>query len=158
MKADIKNIQFFEGTPDRSDLESWRSSGEHCVVILDDLMAKCSASQDISELFTTFSHHMDISVIFIVQNLFSAGKQFRTISLNAHYFVLFKNKRDELQVQTFARQICPGNVKYFMSAYKLATSPIHGSLLVDLSPNADPQYMLRSRILPGETTIVYAPA
>lgn len=92
MKQDVANIQFFEDLPSRTDLETWSAKDEHCVLILDDLMSKCSASQEICDLFTTFSHHMNISVFFIVQHIFSAGKAFRTISLNAHFFMIFKNK------------------------------------------------------------------
>jgi hypothetical protein len=39
-------------------------------------------------------HHRNISVMYIVQNLFHRGKHHRTIGLNAHYMVVFKNPRD----------------------------------------------------------------
>ena len=100
---------------------------------------------------------MNFTVFFLVQNLFSGGKQFRTISLNAHQFIIFKNQRDELQVKTFARQVFPDNTKFFMSAYKKATDANFGYLFVDLSPHSDSLYRLRTKILPGETTIVYRP-
>jgi hypothetical protein len=48
-----------------------------------------------ASLFTKKSHHRNISVMYIEQNLFHKGKNHRTISLNAHYMVLFKNPRDE---------------------------------------------------------------
>lgn len=161
LKRDVDNIQFFEGLPAKEDLEMWSNGKDHSVLVLDDLMAKCSSSQDICDLFTVFSHHMNFTVFFLVQNLFSGGKQFRTISLNSHQFILFKNQRDELQIKIFAKQVFPDEMKYFMSAYKKATSTKFGYLYVNLSPSLSGEeealYRLRTRILPGETTIVYLP-
>lgn len=160
MKVDVCNLTFFEGLPSREDLETWSMKGEHSLLVLDDLMAKCSSSQDICDLFTIFSHHMNFSVFFLVQNLFSGGKQFRTISLNAHQFILFKNQRDELQIKNFSRQVFPDDTKFFMSAYNKATSSKFGYLFLDLSPSntyEETLYRVRTRILPGETTIVYRP-
>lgn len=160
MKKDVNHLQFFEGLPTKEDLERWSSVSEHSVLVLDDLMAKCSISQDICDLFTIFSHHMNFTVFFLVQNLFSNGKQFRTISLNAHQFILFKSPRSFLQIKTFATQCFPQQTKYFMDAYKRATASKFGYLFVDLSPSLSSEetlYCLRTKILPGETTIVYLP-
>lgn len=42
-----------------------------------------------------------------------------------------------------------------MDAYKKATGPYFGYMLVDIYPTANPEYRLRSHILPGQDTIVY---
>ena len=52
--------------------------------ILDDLMRE-SSSDVILDLFTKGSHHKNISVIFITQNVFHKGKVLRDISLNRKY-------------------------------------------------------------------------
>ena len=41
------------------------------------------------------SHHRNISVILITQNLFHQANYCRTISLNAKYIVLLKNARNK---------------------------------------------------------------
>jgi hypothetical protein len=51
-----------------------------------------------ASLFTEKSHHRNIIVMYIVQNLFHRGKHHRVISLNAHYMVLFRNPRDVSQI------------------------------------------------------------
>ena len=84
MKEEVENLQFFRGIPTREDLERFYKPGQHSVLIIDDLMSQCAVSQDICDLFTIFSHHMNFTVFFLVQNLFAQGKLFRTISLNAH--------------------------------------------------------------------------
>lgn len=160
MQKDVENLRFFEGLPTKEDLDRWSCAGGHSVLILDDLMAKCSVSQDICDLFTIFSHHMNFTVFFLVQNLFLNGKQFRTISLNSHQFILFNNQRDLLQIKIFAKQCFPEQTKYFMDAYKRATFSKFGYLFVDLSPSLSGEetlYRLRTNILPGEKTIVYLP-
>ena len=60
-------------------------------IILDDLMDE--TDQRVASLFTKKSHHRNISVMYIVQNLFHRGKHHRTISLNAHYMVQKPKRR-----------------------------------------------------------------
>ena len=59
------------------------------------LPTDASKDKRIVNLFTRDSHHHNLSVIYIVQNLFHQGKGSRSISLNSYYLVLFKNPRDK---------------------------------------------------------------
>ena len=72
------------------------------LLILDELILE-SSSDVILDLFTDGSHHKNISVIFVTQNVFHKGKVERDISLNTKYLVLFKNPRDRAQIQHLAR-------------------------------------------------------
>ena len=92
MRKSIDNVRFIEGFP--SDMDTLIDPGVRNLVVIDDLMTELSGDTRVTNLFTKGSHHRNMSVIFIVQNLFLASKQFRTISLNAHYMILFKNPRD----------------------------------------------------------------
>lgn len=78
-----------------------------------------------------------------------------TVSLNAHYIILFKNSRDEQQVKNLGRQIFPNQLKYFMDAYKKATSVLYSYLCVTLYPGRAEKYRLSSKIFPEEETIIY---
>ena len=82
------------------------ANGEPCLVILDDLLTDVYSNQ-VCELFTRVSHHRNISVILIIQNLFHQGRFCRDISLNAHYIVALKNVRDKKQVMYLASQVYP---------------------------------------------------
>lgn len=55
----------------------------------DDMMGG-RAIESIVDWFTRKVHHRNTSVIYITQNVFDRAAQHRTISLNAHYLVLFK--------------------------------------------------------------------
>ena len=78
------------------------------LIVLDDQMIDASKDKRIENLFTRGSHHRNLSVIYIVQNLFYQEKDSRSITLNSHYLILFKNPRDKLQIVTLAKQMCPG--------------------------------------------------
>ena len=54
---------------------------EPVLMILDDLMRETNAS--IVDIFTKGSHHRQISVFYITQNLFHQGRGQRDISLKA---------------------------------------------------------------------------
>ena len=65
-------------------------------------------------------HHSNMSVIYVVQNLFNRAKNYRTMSLNSNCIVLFKNPRDKAQV-FLARQVFPHKPKILQQAYNDAT-------------------------------------
>jgi hypothetical protein len=75
------------------------------LLILDNLMQEAGEDKTVSDLFTKGSHHKDLSVVMLVQNTFHQGKFMRTISLNAHYMVLFKNPRDAGQIRHLSAQL-----------------------------------------------------
>ena len=124
---------------------------------LDDLMQECGKDPQITKLFTQGSHHRNLSVIYIVQNLFHQSKESRTISLNCHYIVLFKNPRDRSQIVHLAKQMYPGQTKFMVEAYADATSLPHSYLFIDLKPHCPEEHRLRSCIFPGETSYAYVP-
>ena len=81
----------------------------------DDQIIDTSKDKRIVNLFTRGSHHRNLSVIYVVQNLFHQGKGSRSRSLNSHYLVLFKNPRDKLQILTLAKQMYPGQTDFFLN-------------------------------------------
>ena len=93
----------------------------------------------IAKLFTKKSHHGNLSVIYIVQNLFHQSKDHRTISLNTSYIVLTKNVRDASQVIYLAKQIYPNSVKYFQQA----TAETFSYLFINLTPTCPDETRLR---------------
>ena len=144
-------IVFIEGLPDVSewDIKTPR------LCILDDLMSETNES--VTKLFTKGSHHRNISVIQIVQNLFGKNKEHRTISLNSHYLVVFKNPRDKSQIMHLGKQMFPGQTHYVTEAYKSATEKPHGYLLFDLTQDTPDNLRLRTNIFPGELHTVFIP-
>ena len=87
------------------------------ILVLDDLMGEAVKDQNIVNMFTVGSHHKNISVLFLMQNIFQKGSHSRTISINSQYMVLFKNARDQTQIRTLAMQIFPTDWKNFLKYY-----------------------------------------
>ena len=149
------HVQFIKGLPD--DFDSFLTGSGPGLVVFDDLMTRAHSDQRMTKLFSVGSHHRNLSVIFIVHNLFHQGKEMRNLSLNSHYIILFKNPRDKLQISTLARQMYPGNVKFITEAYSDATKQAYGYLLFDLKPETEERLRIRTGILPKDTPFVYIP-
>jgi hypothetical protein len=130
---DYHGVIFNEGLPDISQFDGSCMT----LLVLDDLMVECCKNDDVLSIFTKYSHHRQISVMFLSQNLFYRSKQNRTISLNTQYLVLMKNPRDASQLATLARQMYPGRSKYLLEAFKDATAKPYGYLLIDLKVDTD---------------------
>ena len=145
-------VQLSEGLSGLEETNTGRS-----LVILDDLMQECGDSGEVANLFTKGSHHRDMSVMMLVQNIFHQGKAMRSISLNTHYMVLFKNPRDAGQIRHLAAQLFPGKVKFLADAYKQATSAPHGYLLLDFTQATPDNLRVLSGILPEEKAYYYVP-
>lgn len=81
----------------------------------------------------------------------------RSVSLNCHVFVLFKNKRDQLQIKTLARQMYPGKASILIDSYSKATDDeLFGYLIIDISPSSQ-KYQLRTQIFPVEDVVIFKP-
>lgn len=157
LRRNVVNVVFREGLPQSDDFQDARRPK---LVILDDLMHESSATgQGIVHLFTRGSHHRNLSVFFLTQNLFHQGRNQRDISLNANYIVVFKNPRDRAQIQHLARQVCPENPLFLRDAYRDATAPAHGYLVIDLKQKTPEEFRFRANIFPDShlPPVAYVP-
>ena len=133
------------------------SPSETNLIILDDLMSSSSTSQkkQILQLFTQGSHHRNLTIIYIVQNLFDQGPSSRAISLNAQYIVVFKNPRDSAQIGFLAQQAFPKNPKFLDEAYQDATRSPHTYLVLNLTQECEDWFRVVTQVFPGEDLEVY---
>ena len=135
-------ISYVEGLTNETEIKEYKPN----IIIIDDLMNELGNNKKLANLFTKNSHHFNMSVFFIVQNVFHQGSQMRNISLNCHYLILLKNPRDRSQILTLARQLYPSKPKYLLECYDDATSNQFGYILIDLSPTTPDKLRLRTRI------------
>lgn len=117
------------------------------LIVVDDLMSELGNNVELSNLFTKGSHHRNISVIFIVQNLFHKGSVMRTVSLNSHYMILLKNPRDKSQIVSLGKQLYPGKSKMFQQVYEDAVKKPYGYLCIDMTSSTPDELRLRSNII-----------
>ena len=130
-------IKFIKGL----DFEQLDTS-EPSLLVVDDLVL--STNKTVAEMFILGSHHKQISLFYITQNLFPNDPIFRIMSANAHYYILFHCQRHFRQVHTLARQIYVGeDLKRIINAYKRASEKPRGFIVLSFSP-----------LLPQELTVV----
>jgi hypothetical protein len=122
--------------------------------VMDDLMEECSSNKSVAEAFTRKRHHHNLSVVLVLQNLFSRGSVMRDIHLNAQYVVLFQNPRDKSQFSHFARQVDPENAKDLIKTYRIVTREPFSHLFIDLKPHTPDNIRYRSDSL-SSSQIVY---
>lgn len=146
-------IEFKKGLP---TLDEEDDENTPTLMILDDLMNE--VNDEVVQIFTRGSHHRNISVIYITQNIFQQSRHSRTINLNSHYLVLFKNPRDVTQIAYLGRQMYPQKSNFLVDAFKDATSKPYGYLFLDLKPETEEQYRVRTDIFPDDDhRYVYVP-
>ena len=151
IKQEISSIEFIEGILDTDIIKIQNNN----LIVLDDLMAECLNSEEIMNLFTVGSHHRNTSVFFLTQNIFSKGKFSRDISLNSNYMLIFKNPRDQQQLQILARQMYPNNSKFLIESFQDATKASFGYLLLDLKQTTPHRNRVQTGIIHHEKRIFY---
>ena len=105
------------------------------LLILDDLQDETADNTLVADLFRRGSHHRNLSVIFITQNIFFQGKKARNIAVNGNYYIIFKNPADQRQIQDFASRI--GNREFILNSFEEATCEPHGHLIFDFTQETD---------------------
>ena len=114
-------------------------------IVIDDMASE--ATEDTAQLFSVGSHHYNVNIIFLCQNIFSKNRYFRDISLNSTYVVLFKNVRDKLQITNFAKQFAPGRTKAFVEIFVKATKNPYTYLLLDNHQKTADEHRILSNYL-----------
>ena len=155
IKENNPEIVWVEGYDAGMDETYLSDNTKNKLVVFDDQMESLTNNLDFQNFFTKKSHHMNISVIFLVQNIFYKSKYMRTINLNTTVYAIFRSPRDMNQVQLLARQLYPGNTRYMIDSYKDATSQPFGYLIVDIDPRTLDKFRLRTKIFPEDTTVIY---
>ena len=118
------------------------NTSEPSLLVIDDLLL--STNKEVVEMFILGSHHKQISLFYLTQNLFPNCNMNRTMSNNAHYYVLFHNQRNFRQIHTLAHQIYVGrDVQRITNAYKRASKQERGFVVLSFAQG-----------LPEEITVV----
>jgi len=117
-------------------------TSEPSMLVIDDLLL--STDKSVAEMFLMGTHHKRISLFYLSQSLFPKCPIYRTMSNNAHYFVIFHCQRLFRQVHTLARQIFVGkDLLRVTNAFKRAGEVARGFIVLSFAPE-----------LPEELTVI----
>ena len=140
-------VNLFDKIPTEKDLKKFKPD----ILILDDLMYEMHKNKDIEILFIKKSHHMSISIFFLVQNPHYYAKMMRTITLNCHYIIWMKNPRDMTQIHTIAKQT---GFKFLPLAYNDATKEPYGYIRIDNTPDTPENIRILSHL--NKIPVIYS--
>ena len=146
LQESIQCIEIIRGIPDYLDNAQFIDLSKRNLIIFDDLMTKAKCDQTIADLFTKGSHHRNIFIVYLTQNVFPQGRACRDIALNTQYLVLFNNPIDRQQVATLARRIYPSTSVTFMRKFEDAMARPYGYLVLDLKSSTSEQNRLQTDI------------
>ena len=146
-------IEFEKGW--RDEIFDSLSPDQRTILVLDDQMGVASSSTSVTDLFTKGSHHRNLTVIYLVQNVYIQNKSHRTISLNSHYSLVFRNGREASQFRTMAYQICPNDGKWLVDCFTDATSKSYKYLVLDHHLSTPEDQTVVTNILLGDQLTYY---
>ena len=122
----FSQINFVQGM----DLSVIEDDGADKLLIIDDLMLEMN--KELGEHFICRTRHLKCSTIFLMHSMFQNKDIHRLISNNTHYFVIFGNRRQMLNVKTLGRQL--GMVERVLEGFRDASSKPFGYFVIALHP------------------------
>jgi hypothetical protein len=125
------------------------------LLVVDDQLLTASTTHNelISRLFVEGSHHRQIFVILILQNLFP--KNLRLVMINSVFLAITKSPRDISSIVNLAKQFCPGAGDYLVQAYKKATEHRGGYLFIDFSQATPDHLRVRNSVFIDDHFEIY---
>ena len=110
-------------------------------------MSDAAKNEEIKEIFTVDSRHMNINVFFLVQNLFQNEKSQRTISININYSFLIDKTLDRFQIFSLARQLYSEKPKFIMECFRVAVmEKKYGYLFLDFTQTVNKQLKVSAEL------------
>lgn len=150
-----KNIHLHEGLPEEAQLNDWFQDKDGSypggVLVLDDLMSSGSKDEDTVKIFTQYSHHRNIICLYLCQSLFPPGRHARTISLNCHYAIVFKNPRDQVSLKNLLLQPYPKDWPAVLNVYNdLMNRKNYAYMILDFHPRSNDKIRIVADVLKDE--------
>jgi molybdopterin-guanine dinucleotide biosynthesis protein len=149
--SDLKNslaipITFVEGFPEKQikDATLFRKSTESKCLVLDDTVVSALKCPSFIDLFTVLSHHQNINVIAVLQNLHADTSSQRQIMnnviRNVTYLVLFPDRRQVNACKQIARTYFAGEEEKLMRPFRhLIESKIkYNYMVIDFNDDDNP--------------------
>ncbi len=150
----MEETLFLDAPPVDSDASTLGTT----LLVVDDLihlMRRKDFSEIMQRIFTTLSHHQNITCFFITQSAF-ADKSFTTLHRNARYLMLTKSHHD---YSSLSRTYMPGTGGYLrLAAQKCFYTLNKPYLIVDNNCWVPPDYRCKTGFAKGEEKLIFAPA
>ena len=128
-----KNLEFVQGVQ-IDFIDSLKNNGTKYLLIFEESCGEICNTKAIVD-FATAGRHRGKSTYYVPHNLFHQREIRNDVELQNMHIVLFKSRRDVMQVSTLCSQLGLGSE--LVDWYRGATPVPYGHLFVDLSPRTD---------------------
>ena len=125
--------------------------GRPMLVIFDDMINSQNLDM-IANLFLVDGRHRQLSMIFISQKLFVNDNNYREISQNVDYFIIFKNPRNVQEIGHLSSQMSTKNGE-LISYYKQATIAPFSYLMINLTQECEDKVKYLSHLFNNPNTV-----
>ena len=149
-----KGVRFHQGIPTPSQLGTWFRGQEGVSWSWTISWKKGGNDKRVLDIFTKDSHHRNITVFYLTQDLFSPGKFAKTINRNAHYVIAFKNPHKRRGMRNLVLQAFPDKWQGVMHVFQLCTQQPFGYLMLDLNIASDDRFRLWTHLHVREASLV----
>lgn len=149
-------IIFIKGLPENlgSPLEIF-SPHKNNLIVFDDLSSESQASKAFTDFMVRGTHHTNTCMISLEHFLFSEAKERRRQAPHWHQIILFRNKRNQQQIGTLARQSGIASPKFVQWAFNDATKKPYSYLLLDFRNDTPDEMRLLTNVLGESNEPVY---
>ncbi len=118
-------VEFIRGIPLNLEKDEFLDPRINNVIVLDDMASEAAKDRRVTDLFTEGSHHRNLSVFALNQNLYFSKDP--TQRRNCQYLVLFNNPIDKQPIMTLSRQMYPSNSQELLRHFDEAVSKPTGT-------------------------------
>jgi hypothetical protein len=142
----VENIETYECF-DKDLFDQFDPNMRNCLII-DDFMHRAANDIQISELFTKRSHHQNVTIILLMQNIFPKSKYMTDIKRNASYIFLMSNPVDEKSIKLLSQHLDPSNPSFIYNCFIDATkNKPYSYLFLDLNPGQSNEVRVRTNVI-----------
>ena len=157
-RKDLPGVNFIQGQPTFEKLNSLDKRIPK-LVVLDDMMDmtdKKGTFEELKKVFTALSHHGNMSLMFLVQDLY-VNKNMTRLANQAENVLAMCNGAATYQLGKLANKLFgPGHEPFIRWAVSdVKSHSKYGYLLLSTAAGLPECYKVRSRILPGDQNAFY---
>lgn len=152
-----RSIQIIPGIPENLVELLKKHAPNGVIVIFDDLVDSICNNKQVFDLFIKGVHHMNVSVICVLQDFYAAGNYRVSMIRNTNYLAIFPSPMDMALIDLISRKVLPRKQDQFYAMFKhAATSVPYGYLFISGHPESDSTLRFRTDIF-GEYQVVLEP-
>ena len=129
-----QGIKFHGGVPDTDQLKTLFPKGG--LLVLDDLMAEGGNDKRVLDLFTKHSHHQNVAVLYLCQDMFQPGKYTVYFQKRPLHHSIQKSKRSVGYEKNILLHAFRTQWQVLQDTFQRLTERPFGYMVLDLHPGS----------------------